>query len=93
MEISKKLAQSIVFEMKKIIEKDLNFIDSNGIIIASTDDKRIGSYHEGGKQVVLKNDIVKVTRDEEYIGAKKGINLPLKFNGGVNRSNWNFWRN
>lgn len=81
MEISKKIAQSIVFEMKKIIEKDLNFIDSNGIIIASTDDKRIGSYHEGGKQVVLKNDIVKVTRDEEYIGAKKGINLPLKFNG------------
>lgn len=50
MEISKELAQSIVVEMKKIIDKDLNFIDSNGIIIASTDETRIGTYHAGGNK-------------------------------------------
>lgn len=54
MEISKELAQSIVVEMKKIIDKDLNFIDSNGIIIASTDETRIGTYHAGGKQNIKK---------------------------------------
>ena len=81
MEISKELAQSIVVEMKKIIDKDLNFIDSNGIIIASTDETRIGTYHAGGKQVILRKDIIKINRDEEYIGSRKGINLPLNFNG------------
>ena len=60
MEISKELAQSIVVEMKKIIDKDLNFIDSNGIIIASTDETRIGTYHAGGKQVILRKDIIKI---------------------------------
>lgn len=83
MEISKDLAQSIVVEMKKIIEKDLNFIDSNGMIIASTDESRIGTYHEGGKQAILKNNIVKINRDGEYLGAKKGINLPLNFSGDL----------
>lgn len=80
MEISKELAQSIVVEMKKIIDKDLNFIDSNGIIIASTDETRIGTYHEGGKQVILKKDIIKISKDDEYLGSRKGINLPLNFN-------------
>lgn len=80
MEISKELAQSIVVEMKKIIDKDLNFIDSNGIIIASTDEKRIGSYHAGGKEVIEKKSVVRISSDNEYVGAKKGINLPLNFN-------------
>ncbi|WP_291256309.1 sugar diacid recognition domain-containing protein [Fusobacterium sp.] len=39
MEIAKELAESIVKEMKKVIEKDLNFINSEGIIVASTDKK------------------------------------------------------
>lgn len=81
MEISKELAESIVCEMKKIIEKDLNFIDSTGIIIASTDSSRVGTYHEGGKQAITINDVIKINRDEEYKGARKGINLPLNFNG------------
>ena len=80
MEISKELAQSIVTEMKKIIEKDLNFIDNNGVIIASTDEKRIGAYHEGGRKAILENGVIKINSDEEYSGSKKGINLPLKFN-------------
>lgn len=79
MEISKELAQSIVVEMKKIIEKDLNFINSEGKIIASTNETRIDTYHEGGRQAILKNDVVKITVDGEYEGARKGVNLPLKF--------------
>lgn len=81
MEISKELAQSIVFEMKKIIDKDLNFIDSNGIIIASTDKKRVGSYHAGGIEAIKKDGIVTVDWEEQYEGAKRGINIPIKFLG------------
>lgn len=81
MEISKELAQSIVVEMKKIIDKDLNFIDSNGIIIASTDKKRIGSYHAGGKEALKQDGMVVIDWEEQYKGAKKGINIPIKFLG------------
>ena len=79
MEISKGLATNIVYEMKKIIDKDLNFIQSDGKIIASTDKLRINTYHEGAKKAILLNDIVVIDWDEQYPGAKKGINIPVKF--------------
>lgn len=81
MEISKELAKSIVFEMKKIIEKDLNFIDSNGIIIASTDENRVGNFHAGGIEAIKNDGIVVVDWEEQYKGAKKGVNIPIKFLG------------
>lgn len=80
MEISRELASNIVKEMKKIIDKDLNFINSEGIIIASTDETRVNTYHEGGKEAIKNNNIIKIIEDGEYKGTKKGINLPLKFN-------------
>lgn len=81
MEISKELAKSIVFEMKKIIEKDLNFIDSTGIIIASTDENRVGNFHAGGIEAIKNDGIVVVDWEEQYKGAKKGVNIPIKFLG------------
>ena len=79
MEISKNLATNIVYEMKKIINKDLNFIQVDGKIVASTDKERIGNYHEGAKKAILSDGIVIIDWDEQYPGAKKGINIPVKF--------------
>lgn len=79
MEIQKGLANNIVIEMKKIIEKDLNFIDINGKIIASTDEKRIGTYHEGAKKSIKENKVIIIDWDEQFPGAKEGINIPLQF--------------
>lgn len=57
--ISKLYAQKIVDEMKAIINQDLNFIDKDGIIIASTDYKRQGQYHEGAElSIKNKKDII-----------------------------------
>lgn len=80
MEISKRLAEGIVQEMKEIIGKDMNFINSNGVIVASTDKTRVNTYHEGGKRAIKNNDVVKIEEDGEYKGAKKGLNLPLLLN-------------
>ena len=77
MEVSKRLAEGIVQEMKDIIGKDMNFINSNGVIIASTDKIRINTYHEGGKEAIKNNDVIKIEEDGEYKGARKGLNLPL----------------
>lgn len=78
-EISKIIAQNIVDEMKKIIKKDLNFIKINGEILASTDKKRIGTFHEGGLKALTSNKIIVVDWDEQYPGSKKGVNIPVKF--------------
>ena len=48
--IDKKLAQQIVATVKDVCGQNVNFIDHTGIIYASTDEKRIGSFHEIGKQ-------------------------------------------
>lgn len=79
MEIIRELAENIVEEMKKIIGKDINYISIDGEIIASTDKKRIGTYHLGAKEVVRTQKIVFIEKDDEYLGAKKGVNLPVKF--------------
>lgn len=81
--ISKLYTQNIVNEMKEIINQDLNFIDKNGIIIASTDHTRQGQYHEGAKiSIENKKDII-VKDNNQYIGTKKGINMPVYFKNDI----------
>lgn len=77
-EISKIIAQNIVDEMKKIIKKDLNFIKINGEILASTNKKRIGNFHEGALKALNSNKTVVIDWDEQYPGSKKGVNIPVK---------------
>ncbi|WP_106450654.1 CdaR family transcriptional regulator [Trichococcus alkaliphilus] len=77
MEIAAGLAQSIVISMKEIINQELNFINIDGIILASTDDSRIGEHHAGAKRVIeTKSDLI-VEYDGQYEGTKKGINIPI----------------
>lgn len=79
MKISSKLAQNIVQSIKEIINQEINFIDTDGMIIASTDLKRIGQKHEGTLKVLKTKQSVHVNKDDEFPGTKKGINLPLYF--------------
>lgn len=77
MEIAAGLAQSIVISMKEIINQELNFINIDGIILASTDESRIGEHHAGAKRVIeTKTDLI-VEYDGQYEGTKKGINIPI----------------
>lgn len=78
-EINKDLAQTIVLDMKKIIKQDINFIDIKGIIIASTNERRIGEYHEGGMKAVELKDNLIISYDNELKGTRKGINMPIYF--------------
>lgn len=75
--ISELFAQEIVDEMKAIISCDLNFMDPNGMIIASTDHHRKGSYHEGAKLAAKARRDFAIGYDDEYVGTKKGMNMPV----------------
>lgn len=77
--ISENFAQKTVDEMKEIINRDINFMNHNGIIIASTTSNRIGTYHEGAKIVAEKGQELIVRYDNQYLGSKRGVNLPVYF--------------
>ncbi len=51
MKLSQHNACQIVTNINEIINQKMNLINANGIIIASTDESRIGTYHAGAKKV------------------------------------------
>lgn len=75
--ISPPLAQSIVEETESIISRNINFMDSEGKIIASTDPNRIGHFHEGAYNVLQRQQSLVIEEDDELEGTRKGINLPV----------------
>lgn len=83
MKIGSKYTQNIVESLNEIINQDVNFMNEEGIIIASTDENRIGKYHGGAKKAIEKKEQVTIYADGEYEGALKGINLPVSFEGEI----------
>lgn len=81
MKVSVTVAQNIVESMKTIIKQDINFIDTDGTIIASTDPQRVGTYHEGALTVVKTNQMLIVSPEDTYEGTRPGINVPVHVNG------------
>ncbi|QGQ97701.1 hypothetical protein EHS13_23815 [Paenibacillus psychroresistens] len=80
--ISGKKSQYIVKELSKIIDRNINFMNEEGIIIASTDPSRIGLIDEGAL-IVLKTKKKLVVQENQYLGSKAGINLPVYFENRV----------
>ena len=70
--------QQFVNEIGKMIKYDINLIDKEGRIVASTDQSRIGHTHEAAL-IIIENGLNKlvISDDDSYKGTKKGINLPV----------------
>ncbi len=81
--ISKAIAQQIVDTVKDVCSQNINFIDTKGIIIASTDPERIDTFHEIGYCVVSTGDTLEVADDDSFFGTKQGINIPVSYNGQI----------
>ncbi|AZB42106.1 carbohydrate diacid regulator [Bacillus sp. FJAT-42376] len=79
------LAAKIVEEVKKVIEEDVIVVTPEGTIIASTDDSRMGDFHEGAKMASREKRKVIISKEDEQTlaGVKAGINLPVFFQGEV----------
>lgn len=82
MELSKHNALQIVREINSVLPQKINLMNKHGIIIASTDESRIGSYHEGAAKIVAENlDELRIFRDDEYAGTRRGTNFLLRVQG------------
>ena len=58
--IKQEIAQQIVEAVKDVCLHDINFIDAKGKIFASTNPRRIGEFHEVGRQVILSGKTIEV---------------------------------
>lgn len=81
--IKQTLAQQIVEAVKDVSSHDINFIDANGIIFASTNQQRIGNFHEIGLQVIRTGETIEVDTDDGFYGTQKGVNIPFIDKGDV----------
>lgn len=79
--VSKETAQAIVEEMKAATGHDINLMDDQGVILASTDPKRVGEEHGGAKRLLSQGLQRLVVYDDEEPGTRKGVNLPVYMEG------------
>lgn len=80
------LAQIFVEATSPLVSnRTINIMDLDGTIIASTEKKRIGTYHHGAKLVAEtgKPVIIDAENVKDYPGAKEGANLPILDQGQV----------
>lgn len=78
--ISINLAKKIVDSINKICGYNINFINKQGIIIASTNQERINTFHQAGLNAIKSKSTIIVDDNNFYLGAKKGINTPIFIN-------------
>jgi carbohydrate diacid regulator len=79
------LAEKIVKEVQKLIAEEIIVVNTDGMIMASTNRGRIGTFHEGAlitshqkkKQIITEKDT------HQLKGVKSGINLPIFFQHDV----------
>lgn len=84
MHLSYLSAQQIVQEISAIVGQHVNIMDSDGVIIASTDPTRIGHVHEGAKRIIDENlPELYISPESQTATARNGLNLPLTINGRV----------
>lgn len=85
MELEKELATKIINETKKMINENIIITNTCATIIASTDNERIGEFHEGAERTIRNKVITTITEDDEKTmeGVRAGINLPIIINESV----------
>ena len=71
MEITKELATQIVTAIYEVVKRDINFIDPDGRIIGSSDQKRIGDFHQAGAYAAKEKKRMIVDEEHPFEGARQ----------------------
>ncbi|MEM1484038.1 sugar diacid recognition domain-containing protein [Oscillospiraceae bacterium PP1C4] len=74
------VAQEIVNATAPLIGgRTINIMDTAGVIIASSDQQRIGTFHQGAAEVLKNRAPVRIFPSDlpHYSGSREGVNLPI----------------
>ena len=76
------LAKKLIERVSEYTSYNVNIMNEDGIIIASVDPKRVGTFHEAA-YVITHNDrdVIMVEDSEEYEGTAPGINMVIQIDG------------
>lgn len=78
LQISRELADSIVSEIGTTVNKNINIMNSEGIIIASSDATRVGQLHEIAFQIIREDlDELYIDPKDDTTLMKAGLNMPI----------------
>ena len=75
MRLSRKNAENIVKELNTVIDQSVNMMNEHGIIIASTDQERVGQIHEGARKIIEQNleELVIRPEDVDIVKPEPGV--------------------
>lgn len=77
------VALKIVQELSELVDHEFIIVDHNGLILASTDLERVGSFHEGSLIAMESKKIEHMTKDlaRSLDGVREGLTMPLVIDG------------
>jgi len=81
-QITQALAEKIVQKTRELTRLNINVMDRDGMIIASSDPMRIDTFHEGAFKVIQSGSEILISTDNynKWAGTKPGMNIPIWFN-------------
>ena len=85
MKLSKSLADTIVKRTKEVTRFHINVMDRDGMIISSSDESRINTFHEAALHVVASGEDFLLSSQEcrNWTGTRPGINMPIRFQNEI----------
>jgi carbohydrate diacid regulator len=83
--IPDELAQGIVDTTQCLIHGNVNIMNREGMIIATSHPARRGTFHKGARDVIETGAAVEIYKAElaHYPGAREGVNLPIVLDGQI----------
>ena len=82
--ISRQSAQRIVDEIGSIVRQNINMMDDQGYIIASTDPKRIGTFHEAARKIIEERLAeLYISPEQATKTVRAGLNLSISYGGKI----------
>ena len=80
--IEPEMARRFIEQITRYTEYNINIMDQRGVIIASRDPSRVGSYHEAADRIIHGREEVVVIRDDRtFPGVLPGINMAIMLDG------------
>lgn len=73
-------ADLVSFTSELLGGRTVNIMNTEGVIIASTESHRIGTFHQGAWEAASSGKPVSIRKDQafQYAGAKEGYNMPIR---------------
>lgn len=74
-------AAAFIARLGEHLEYNINIMDREGVIIASRDASRVGSYHDAARRLIASGAAVERVEDgaQSAPGVKPGVNLPIVY--------------